>query len=114
MGDVGYGVYVKIYVAVIDFDDLCPYTPENVKVDENGCPIDTDLDGIADYIDKEKNTLPGSIVDQFGVTLSDELRLNKKSDVASRKYANFYNENEIKRTDYKNVNEFLIAKAISS
>ena len=96
---------------VIDFDDLCPYTPENVKVDEYGCPIDTDLDGIADYIDKEKNTLPGSIVDQFGVTLSDELLLNKKSDVASRKYANFYNENEIKRSDYKNVNEFLIAKA---
>nr|AOE07590.1 hypothetical protein [uncultured bacterium]CBL87478.1 hypothetical protein S18_870_0001 [uncultured Flavobacteriia bacterium] len=55
--------------------------------------------------------MPGSIVDQFGVTLSDELRLNKKSDVASRKYANFYNENEIKRSDYKNVNEFLIAKA---
>ena len=96
---------------VIDFDDLCPYTPENVKVDEHGCPIDTDLDGIADYIDKEKNTLPGSIVDQFGVTLSDELRLNKKSEVASREYANFYNENEIKRSDYKNVNEFLIAKA---
>ncbi|MDC3230233.1 outer membrane beta-barrel protein [Bacteroidota bacterium] len=96
---------------VIDFDDLCPYTPQNVKVDQYGCPIDTDLDGIADYIDKEKNTFPGSIVDQFGVTLSDELRLNKKSDVASRKYANFYNENEIKRSDYKNVNEFLIAKA---
>ena len=96
---------------VIDFDDLCPYTPENVKVDEYGCPIDTDLDGIADYIDKEKNTLPGSIVDQFGVTLSDELRLNKKTEVASREYANFYNENEIKRSDYKNVNEFLIAKA---
>jgi len=96
---------------VIDFNDLCPYTPENVKVDEYGCPIDTDLDGIADYIDKEKNTLPGSIVDQFGVTLSDERRLNKKSDVASRKYANFYNENEIRRSDYKNVNEFLIAKA---
>ncbi len=96
---------------IIDFDDLCPYTPKNVKVDENGCPIDTDLDGIPDYIDKEKNTFPGNIVDQNGVTLSDELRLNKKSEVASRKYANFYNENEIKRSDYKNVNEFLIAKA---
>jgi OmpA-OmpF porin, OOP family len=32
--------------------DKCPGTPEKVKVDAQGCPIDTDKDGIADYLDQ--------------------------------------------------------------
>ena len=32
-------------------------------------------------------------------------------EIASRRYANFYNENEIKRENYKTVDEYLIAKA---
>ena len=40
-----------------DNDDYCPNTPIGTKVDNNGCPLDNDKDGIADYLDKEKNTL---------------------------------------------------------
>ncbi len=32
-------------------DDKCPNTPPNVVVDQKGCPIDTDGDGIVDYLD---------------------------------------------------------------
>ncbi len=37
---------------VKDFKDLCPDTPRDVKVDKDGCPIDTDGDGVADYLDQ--------------------------------------------------------------
>lgn len=37
---------------VSDKKDKCAGTPENAKVDLNGCPLDTDGDGIADYEDK--------------------------------------------------------------
>ncbi|MDJ0364618.1 OmpA family protein [Hymenobacter sp. H14-R3] len=37
---------------VSDKKDKCPGTPTGVKVDLNGCPIDTDGDGVADYQDK--------------------------------------------------------------
>jgi len=39
---------------VADIDDFCPKTPAGVKVDQNGCPLDDDADGIANYLDKEK------------------------------------------------------------
>ena len=32
--------------------DKCPGTPAGVKVDANGCPLDTDGDGIPDYLDR--------------------------------------------------------------
>ncbi len=37
---------------VIDNLDECPDTPEGVKVDAKGCPLDRDGDGIPDYKDK--------------------------------------------------------------
>ncbi len=36
---------------VPDKYDLCPDTPRRVKVDANGCPMDTDGDGVPDYLD---------------------------------------------------------------
>ncbi|TKC00529.1 OmpA family protein [Pedobacter cryophilus] len=42
-----------------DRKDLCPATPAGVKVDANGCPLDTDRDGVVDYLDKCPDT-PGS------------------------------------------------------
>lgn len=36
---------------VSDKKDKCPETPTGVAVDANGCPIDTDGDEVADYID---------------------------------------------------------------
>lgn len=40
---------------VTDNLDNCPNTPSGVKVDSNGCPIDTDGDGFPDYQDKCPN-----------------------------------------------------------
>ncbi len=98
---------------ILDVDDYCPKTPKGVRVDENGCPLDSDNDGIADYIDEEKNTKPGAVVDERGVQLTDDkyFSLYSEYDVASRKYADFYNESEIKRDNFKNINDYLVAKA---
>lgn len=98
---------------VIDVDDYCPKTPIGVKVNQFGCPLDGDNDGIPDYIDQEKNTRSGAVVDEKGVQLTDEKYHSMYSDyeAASREYANFYNENEIKRENYKTTDEYLIAKA---
>lgn len=38
---------------VTDQFDKCPGTPANVKVNVDGCPMDTDGDGVPDYKDKE-------------------------------------------------------------
>jgi hypothetical protein len=35
----------------VDKKDNCPNTPDGVKVDAKGCPLDKDGDGIADYLD---------------------------------------------------------------
>jgi hypothetical protein len=98
---------------VADVDDFCPKTPIGVKVDDNGCPLDDDKDGIANYLDQQKNTVEGSIVDEKGVQLTVEKHKSMYSDyeAASREYANFYNEHEIKRENYKTIDEYLIAKA---
>ena len=98
---------------VLDIDDYCPNTPVGIKVDKNGCPLDDDKDGIANYLDKQKNTPGGVIVDESGVGLTDDQFKSMYSDLeaATRKYANFYNELEIKRENYKTIDEYLIAKA---
>ena len=98
---------------VPDMEDYCPRTPIGVKVDGNGCPLDDDKDGIPNYLDQQNNTPKGSIVDEDGVRLTiDKYRGEYiDADISSRKYANFYNEVEIKRENYKTVDEYLIAKA---
>ena len=98
---------------IVDIYDLCPNTPLGIKVDENGCPFDDDNDGVYNYLDKEKNTPQGFPVDKDGVKLAKDEYENIYTDleIASRKYADFYNENEINRDDYKNVNDYLIERA---
>ncbi len=49
-----------------DSEDICPDTPEGVKVNKLGCPVDSDGDGIADYLDKAPNTPKNVRVDQKG------------------------------------------------
>jgi len=57
---------------VFDITDNCPHTPEGVQVDEFGCPLDRDKDGVPDYMDEEIDSPPGSIVNEYGEALTDE------------------------------------------
>lgn len=57
---------------VMDFADICPFTPAGVQVDEKGCPVDSDKDGVPDYLDLEPNTALGAMVNADGETLNDE------------------------------------------
>jgi hypothetical protein len=75
---------------VQDFDDKCAQTPKGVKVDENGCPLDTDLDVIADYRDKEDSTKVDAVVDLEGVTLTDERMLKEYADSIATNRANMH------------------------
>ena len=51
---------------VEDNKDQCAHTPEGVKVDEKGCPLDEDGDKIPDYLDQCKGTPAGTEVDSIG------------------------------------------------
>lgn len=57
---------------VLDVFDRCPGSPAGVEVDSVGCALDSDLDGVADYLDQEANTSLGSWVDDEGVTVTEE------------------------------------------
>ena len=98
---------------VPDIDDNCPSTPNGVKVNEFGCPFDGDNDGVPNYLDEELNTKIGAVVNERGIQLTDEEYYSMYSEYesASREYAKFYNESEIKRDNFKTINEYLIAKA---
>ena len=75
---------------IVDFVDLCAKTPEGVLVDEFGCPLDNDLDGVPDYLDEEKATKPDAIVNEVGVTMSDadfELAYRKYKDSLGAAYS---------------------------
>jgi len=52
--------------------DQCPGTPLGVVTDSTGCPVDTDRDGIYDYLDKEPSTRPGAWVNDDGVEISED------------------------------------------
>jgi OmpA-OmpF porin, OOP family len=51
---------------VPDYLDKCPGTPAGVKVDKDGCPLDSDGDGVPDYLDKCPGTPAGVKVDKDG------------------------------------------------
>ena len=98
---------------VPDIDDNCPSTPNGVKVNEFGCPFDGDNDGVPNYLDEELNTKIGAVVNERGIQLTDEEyhSMYSEYEAASREYSKFYNESEIKRDNFKTINEYLIAKA---
>jgi len=52
--------------------DKCPTTPAGAVVDAAGCPVDTDKDGVPDGIDKCPNTPPGTAVDATGCPVSKD------------------------------------------
>jgi len=57
---------------VPDHLDKCPGTPEGVKVDSRGCPRDSDGDGVPDYLDECPGTPEGVIVDCKGCPLDSD------------------------------------------
>ncbi len=57
---------------VFDGIDLCPFTPPGVDVDQEGCPLDDDQDGVPNYMDKERLTADDLYVNSQGEALSDE------------------------------------------
>jgi OmpA-OmpF porin, OOP family len=54
---------------VIDADDNCPFTPEGIAVDSNGCAEDHDGDGVPYYLDKCPETPLGTVVNLMGCAI---------------------------------------------
>lgn len=44
----------------------CPGTPQGVPIDHEGCPLDSDQDGIPDFLDQCPYTPPGLAVNSIG------------------------------------------------
>ncbi|WP_148254076.1 OmpA family protein [Aidingimonas lacisalsi] len=59
---------------VPDFRDECPGTPSGVEVNANGCPLDSDGDGVPDFKDQCPNTPAGEEVNALGCPDSVVLR----------------------------------------
>jgi OOP family OmpA-OmpF porin len=57
---------------VPDHLDKCPGTPRGVPVDRDGCPLDSDGDGIPDYRDKCPGTPRGVVVDSDGCPIDSD------------------------------------------
>ena len=57
---------------VPDDRDLCPNTPKDVMVDENGCPFDDDMDGVPNYLDNCPDTPAGATVDSAGCPMDSD------------------------------------------
>ncbi len=55
-----------ILICVID-------TPPNIPVNDEGCPLDTDKDGVPDYMDNCADTPAGAKVDKWGCPVTEEL-----------------------------------------
>ncbi|WP_168013072.1 OmpA family protein [Halomonas salinarum] len=51
---------------VYDFRDQCPGTPAGVEVDRKGCPLDSDADGVPDFKDQCPGTPAGAEVNSLG------------------------------------------------
>jgi hypothetical protein len=58
---------------VVDLDDDSSGTPRNNPVTLNGKPYDLDDDGIPDYRDQELKSAPGAVVNENGVTITEEM-----------------------------------------
>ena len=57
---------------VPDHLDKCPGTPQGVKVDNRGCPLDSDSDGVPDYLDNCPGTPDVVEVDCKGCPLDSD------------------------------------------
>ena len=58
--------------SIVDHIDFCAKTPPNTLVDQFGCPIDDDMDGVMNSKDKELLTMEGVVVNNQGVTMTED------------------------------------------
>ena len=58
---------------VDDINDDVIDSTENIKVDADGVPLDSDEDGIPDYRDKEPKSKKDALVNEEGVTITEEM-----------------------------------------
>jgi hypothetical protein len=72
--------------------DDCPGTPLGVATDSSGCPIDSDNDGIDDYLDKEQFSRTGAYVNDEGVEITEDdlIALLNKSMAVGRNEIDLY------------------------
>jgi hypothetical protein len=72
--------------------DDCPGTPLGVATDSTGCPLDSDKDGIDDYLDKEPFSRPGAYVNDDGVEITEDdlVTLLDQSMAVGRNEIDFY------------------------
>lgn len=69
---------------VVNIKDRCPETPKGVQVDEFGCPLDTDKDGVFDYLDDEQATDSKLNVNKSGVGFTDDM-IPQRDTVATKR-----------------------------
>ncbi len=95
------------YDMVFDISDDCLGTPFGVAVDSVGCPIDTDKDGVPDYLDQEADTPKGAIVDENGVTMSEQelIALVSNREAVDRDMVDLVVLNYTSRAQYQGVVE---------
>ena len=76
----------------LDGWDNCPGTPLGVATDSAGCPLDSDRDGIYDYMDSEQFSRPGAFVNDEGVEISEDdlAALLNQSIAVGRNEIDFY------------------------
>ena len=73
---------------ILDSNDKCPGTPPEAipfGIDSVGCPFDTDRDGVPDYLDREPNSRPGAIVDEYGVEINENMIVETLNSLAVRR-----------------------------
>jgi hypothetical protein len=72
--------------------DDCPGTPLGVATDSTGCPLDSDDDGIYDYIDKEPFSSKSAYVNGEGIEITEEdlVALLNQSMAVGRNEIDFY------------------------
>ena len=58
--------------SIVDHIDFCAKTPPNTSVDQFGCPLDDDIDGVINSKDKELLTYEDVIVNEDGVTMTED------------------------------------------
>ncbi len=65
---------------VLDSMDKCPGTPKGVKVDADGCALDSDGDGVLDNDDKCPNTPKGAKVNAEGCQIMADVTIDLIND----------------------------------